>query len=117
LFSQVYLSRYDLLEMSQTNHVYDLVFKSVNHQESHALFSTETSQPKGTIGAERHNLQGLKLRDGTLLKMKPINNPVQYFGRGIPSEEKDVRIYLYDADDLSEEKPFTQSFYVINGRV
>ncbi|CAH1763121.1 15434_t:CDS:2, partial [Entrophospora sp. SA101] len=114
----VYLSRYDLLEMSQTNHVYDLAFKNVNQEKLFALFSMETTQPKGTIGPERHNLEGLKMRDGTLLKTKPMNNPVQHIlGRGITSEEKDVRIYLYDADDLSDEKPFTRSFHVTNGKL
>ncbi|CAJ0853604.1 13004_t:CDS:2, partial [Entrophospora sp. SA101] len=53
----VYLSRYDLLEMSQTNHVYDLAFKNVNQEKLFALFSMETTQPKGTIGPERHNLE------------------------------------------------------------
>ncbi|CAJ0644139.1 12758_t:CDS:2 [Entrophospora sp. SA101] len=47
--------------MSQTNHVYDLAFKNVNQEKLFALFSMETTQPKGTIGPERHNLEALQL--------------------------------------------------------
>lgn len=104
--------------MSQTNHVYDLAFKNINQEKLSALFSMETSQPKGTIGPERHNLEGLKMRDGMLLKTKPVNNPVQHIlDRGVSKEEKDARIYLYDANDLSDKKPFTRSFHVTNGKL
>ncbi|CAG8576654.1 5775_t:CDS:2 [Acaulospora morrowiae] len=110
----VYMSRYDLLELSETRYVFDFTFKSLSGETLISTFFVDSTQPKGTIGPKHVNLEGLILCGGGIWKQRPVNNSIQYLGWGVDSEEKEARIYIYDCHSRS---PYTKACYVTHGRL
>ncbi|GBB86274.1 hypothetical protein RclHR1_01270020 [Rhizophagus clarus] len=107
----VYMSRYDLLELSQVYYAFDLGFKSLNTEN---LISTFSIYQKPSLS--HHSPLGLKLRGGNVFNSKPLNSYITYLGWGATSEEKEARIYIFDSDN-SHINDISPCYYVTNGKL
>src|SRR5688572_23467399 len=90
------MSRYDLLELTQTYYAFDLGLISLNKENLLTIFSINQPSPKKN--SFNDSVLGLKLRGGGVFNSKPLNSSMTYLGWGATSEEKEARIYIFDSD-------------------
>ncbi|RIA90545.1 hypothetical protein C1645_876052 [Glomus cerebriforme] len=109
----VYMSRYDLLELSQVSYAFDLGFKTLNTENLISTFSVSSSSKRNS---SNNSPIGLKLRGGGVFNSKPLNSSITYLGWGATSEEKESRIYIFDSE-VSHMNNISPCYYVTHGKV
>ncbi|RIB24022.1 hypothetical protein C2G38_2071107 [Gigaspora rosea] len=108
-----FVSRYDLLKLGPTYHVFNFAFKSINKDTLISTFSIDSSLTKGTDGPKSVKIESLQLCSGNIWKQGLINDYIQYLGWGVSVEDKEARIYVYDT---RTKNPYYKAYFITSGK-